>query len=345
MTIRSMKLSFVIPYYNGAKYIDQCLSSIYNQNLSLEEYEVIIVNDCSSDTASVDKLQIYSQQYSNFKVIYNTTNQRCGMCRNIGVQNAVGDYIWFIDQDDYIQPNCLVDIITCCEENSLDLLYFDYKNVSDDLSLNKKMNLVKNDSSVMTGLDYIHNNCSGDFWHNEYDTNVWHAVYKREFLINNNVFSPPVSYCEDLIVAQHAIIVAQRFQAITKDYYCYRYNPSSVFNTQVGKKGRLIFDASIYAGTSLIKLSELIDSNKFRDEKRTVYEGGIYRLNSFTKQIFKIPSKERKIFFEYIFANQALINDTSDNLSKVNKWILKHNTICQKLPKVVYLLIKTLKIK
>ena len=340
-----IKLSFVIPFYNGGKYIKECLDSLYQQDILEEKFEVILVNDCSTDQQSLDVLYAYQKLHTNIKIIHNATNQRCGMCRNIGVQNAIGEYIWFVDQDDYIQPNCLVDIIARCEDNSLDILYFDYKNVSDDLSLNKKMNLVKNDSSVLTGLDYIHSNCKGDFWHNEYDTNVWHAVYKREFLINNNVFSPPVSYCEDLIVAQHAIIVAQRFQSITNDYYSYRYNPSSVFNTQVGKKGRLIFDASIYAGTSLIKLSNLVDSNKYSDEKRTVYEGGIYRLNSFTKQIFKIPSKERKIFFDYILANPALINDTSDNLSKVNKWILKHNTICQKLPKVVYLLIKTLKIK
>lgn len=340
-----MKLSFIIPYYNGAKYIDQCLSSIYSQDISLEDYEVVIVNDCSSDTDSVNKLQIYSQQHSNLRIIYNETNQRCGMCRNIGVQNAKGDYIWFVDQDDYIQSNCLAEIIARCEANDLDIMYFDYRNVSDDLSINKKMNLVKYESIVTTGLEYIHNNCKGDLWHSEYDTNVWHAVYKRDFLLNNNIFSPPVSYCEDLIVAQHAIIVAQRFQAITNDYYCYRYNPFSVFNTQVGKKGRLIFDASLYAGTSLINLSALIDSKMYCAEQRTVYEGGIYRLNSFTKQIFKIPSKERKIFFDYVLANAVLLNDSSSYLSKVNKWILKRSTICQKLPKVVYLMIKVLKIK
>jgi glycosyltransferase involved in cell wall biosynthesis len=340
-----IKLSFVIPFYNGGKYIKESLDSLYQQNILDENFEVILVNDCSTDQQSLDVLYSYQKMHTNIKIIHNETNQRCGMCRNIGVQDAVGDYVWFVDQDDYIQPNCLAEILNRCEANNLDVLYFDYRNVSDDLLLNKKMNLVKNDSSVMTGLDYIHTNCAGDFWHSEYDTNVWHAVYKREFLLSNNVVSPPVSYCEDLIVAQHAIIVAQHFQAITNDYYCYRYNPSSVFNTQVGKKGRLIFDASIYAGSSLIKLSSLIDQESYGDEKRIVYEGGICRLNSFTKQIFKIPSKERKIFFDYVLANVALIDETSDNLSKVNRWILKYKNICQKLPHVVYLLIKILKIK
>ena len=220
---RMIKLTLIIPYYNGIKYIDECILSIYAQPFSQEEYEVIIVNDNSPDSLSVEKVKEYQQRYTNFKVVHNTINQRCGMCRNIGVQHAKGEYIWFVDQDDYIQPNCLEEMLNRCVDNNLDILYFDYRNVSDDLSLNKKMNLVKNDSSVITGLEYIHANCKGDFWHSEYDTNVWHAVYKREFLLSNNIFSPPVSYCEDMIVAQHAIIMANRFQAITNDYYCYRW--------------------------------------------------------------------------------------------------------------------------
>lgn len=336
-----MLISFIIPYYNGFKYIEECLSSIYNQSILVSEFEVIIIDDNSSQALSKD----YYQRYRNLHVFRNSVNQRCGICRNIGVQHSNGKYIWFIDQDDYILPNCLSEIINRCETNNLDILYFDYRNVSDDLSLNKKKNLVKKNSLVMTGLDYIHTNCNGDFWHREYDTNVWHAVYRRDFLINNNIFSPPVSYCEDLIVAQHAIIVAQRFQAITNEYYCYRYNPSSVFNTQVGKEGRLVFDASIYAGIALIKLSLLIDQNKYSDEKRTVYEGGIYRLNSFTKQIFKIASKEREIFFDYVKNNASLFNEVSHNLTEVNRWILNHITICKQIPHVVYLLIKLFKIK
>lgn len=340
----NVTISFVIPFYNGGKYIKECLDSLYLQDTPKDIYEVIVVNDCSTDQQSIDILYAYKKN-ENVKIIHNETNQRCGMCRNIGVENATGDYIWFVDQDDYIQPHCLLEILRKCEINNLDILYFDYRNVSDDLSLNKKLNLVTNNTPVMTGLEYIHEFCNGDFWHSEYDTNVWHAVYKREFLLNNKILSPPVSYCEDLIVAQHAIIVAQRFQAITNDYYCYRYNPSSVFNTQVGKNGRLIFDASIYAGTSLIKLSTLIDLDKYSDEKRTVYEGGVHRLNSFTKQIFKIQSKERMVFFDYVKTNSTLVNDIYVDLSNINKWIINHIAICLQIPKVVYLLIKVLNIK
>lgn len=334
-----MLLTFIIPYYNGIKYIDECITSIYQQNIPISDFEVLVIDDLSSDMCSIEVLFDLKKKYQNICIKHNDKNLRCGVCRNIGVQNAKGKYVWFVDQDDYIKPNCLADILHSCETGNLDILYFDYSNVSDDLSLNRKLNLVTNNTPIMTGLEYIHSICHGDFWHGEYDTNVWHAVYKRDFLIKNNIFSPPVSYCEDLIVAQHAIIAANRFQAVSNDYYCYRYNPSSVFNTQVGKKGRLIFDASIYAGTILIKLASLIDPIKHFKEYITVFDGGKYRLNSFTKQIFKIPTKEREIFFEYVLNNPTLLNEYNIHLNRLNKWILNHANLCKRIPRIIYMLI------
>lgn len=334
-----VRLTFIIPYYNGFKYIDECILSIYNQSCPKDEYEVIIVNDNSVDVSSVEKLHDYQQQYDNIHVIHNTSNQRCGICRNMGVQKARGEYIWFIDQDDYIKPNCIQYLLNQCVENKLDILYFDYRNVSDDLSYNKKINLINADTEVMSGLEYIHTTCKSDFWHSEYDTNVWHAVYRRDFLLSNNIFSPPVSYCEDLIVAQHTIIMASRFQAITKDYYCYRYNPDSVFHTQVGKNGRCIFDASIYAGVELIKLSNLIGENYLK-EKKSVFEGGVYRINSFTKSILKNSFKQRELFFEYVMKNTNIMDEIQAYLTPFNQWMIRHPNICKYFPFLVYIVAK-----
>lgn len=331
--------SFIVPFFNGEKYIHKCLDTIYSQDILEKYYEVIVVNDCSTNQQSLDTLYVYQKMHSNMHIIHNSINQRCGKCRNIGVQYAKGKYIWFVDQDDYIQPNCLKELLYLCEDNNLDILYFDYRNVSDDLSLNKKMNLIKNDSSVMTGLDYVHVVCNGDFWHSEYDTNIWHALYKRTFLLSNAIFSPPVSYCEDMIVAQHAIIMANRFMSITKDYYCYRYNPKSVFHTQVGKNGRLIFDASIYAGIEFIRLSNLIGED-YHKEKKSVFEGGIYRINSFTKSILKISFNQRDLFFEYINKNQSIMKEVRAYLNPLNCWIITHPNICKYFPWLMYIVAK-----
>lgn len=337
-----MKLSFIIPFYNGGKYIAECLDSIYAQDIPQSEYEVIVVDDCSSKQKDVQLLEKYSTTPSTLRIIRNERNLRCGGSRNNGLLQAQGDYIWFVDQDDYIAPNCLDSILKHCYSKKLDILYFDYRDVSDDLSLNKKHGVITKASNVKSGLNYIQEDCKGDFWHSGYDTNVWHSVYRREFMIENKIFSPEVSYCEDMIVSQHAIIVAKRLMAIHDDFYCYRYNPSSVFHTEVGVKGRPMFDASIYAGSEIVKLAELIPPT-YSNLYNTVKSGGVHRINSFTKQLLKITSKERNTFFQMVDKYGDVVSFAKNSMTPLNNWIVSHPRYVKLMPHILYVYIKLLK--
>jgi len=336
-----VKLSFIVPYYNGKKYIKECLDSLYHQDIPESEYEVIIVDDCSTDQESIDVISAYQKGHNNLLLIHNDTNSRCGESRNHGLSVANGEYIWFVDQDDYISFNCLNSLLETCHEEKLDILVFDYADVNDDLTMNNPRRLIKDDSKVMSGLDYIENRCNGDFWNKEYDTNVWHCIYRKRFMIDNKIFSPKVSYCEDMIVAQHAIICASRIKALSDNFYRYRCNPQSVFHTEVGKKGRPIFDASIYAGSEIISLSQMIIADKYQSLKTIVYSGGVGRINSFAKAILKINTKERKAFFEQIQIQSDVVNRAKPHLLGYTKWIINHPHLVKAVPHIVYLYIKT----
>ena len=337
-----LKISFIIPFYNGGKYISECLDSLFTQDIPETEYEVIVVDDCSTQTSDLKLLEEYSKRHPTLRIIHNERNLRCGGSRNHGLREAVGEYIWFVDQDDYIQSDCLNYILSLCQAKKLDILYFDYRDVSDDRSINQKRNVVSVKSEVKSGLDYIKEDCNGDFWHAGYDTNVWHAVYRRQFMLENKIFSPEVSYCEDMIVAQHAIIVAKKIMAIPNHYYCYRYNPASVFHTEVGVKGRPMFDASIYAGSEIIKLSELIPSS-YKDLQHIVRSGGVHRLNSFTKSILKAKSKERKTFLEMVTKYADVVTCAQSYLTPINKWIITHPKYVCLWPHIIYAYIKICK--
>lgn len=336
-----MRLSFLIPFFNGKKYINECIDSLYQQDIPIEEYEVIIVDDCSTDKESLSLLSMLEAKHANLRVIRNERNCRCGESRNHGAREAKGKYVWFVDQDDYIVPNCLSILLDICESGQLDMLTFDYRNVSDDLTLNKKKNLIKTNSIVQTGLDYIQNICQGDFWNAEYDTNVWHSLFRRQFLLDNKVFSPEISYCEDMIVALHAIILANRHQSVSGDYYCYRYNPQSVFHTEVGVKGRPIFDASIFAGSEIVLLSQLIPQG-YQDLRDIVYQGGVGRINSFTKAILKINAKERNCFYEQVKMRPTVISQALPFLSQTNRWLINHPRLVKAFPHLFYLYFKIL---
>lgn len=98
--------SIIIPVYNGEQYIKNCLDSIYRQGLGDDDFEVICVNDCSTDnTAQV--ISEYGKFHQNIRLINHETNRRQGSARNTGVKVAKGDYILYIDADDTFESNAL----------------------------------------------------------------------------------------------------------------------------------------------------------------------------------------------------------------------------------------------
>ena len=104
------RLSIIIPFYNVEQYIAQCLDSVYDQDIPENEYEVICVNDASPD-ASVDIVKRYQKEHSNLILIEHDRNKKLGAARNTGRKVAIGKYIWNVDSDDKIAPNCLNNLL------------------------------------------------------------------------------------------------------------------------------------------------------------------------------------------------------------------------------------------
>lgn len=124
------KLSIILPVYNVEPYIERCIESIENQDISLDDYEIIIVNDGTPDDSMriVNRLQ---HQYGNIIVI-SKENGGLSSARNMGLCYASGDYVWFIDSDDYIDPNVLSAILTRAYYDDLDVLGFYNKDIYSD---------------------------------------------------------------------------------------------------------------------------------------------------------------------------------------------------------------------
>ena len=119
-----IRLSIIIPFYNVEQYITQCLDSVYNQDIPEEEYEVICVNDASPDN-SRDIVKEYQKNHKNLILVEHEVNKKLGAARNTGRRAAQGKYIWNVDSDDMIAPNCLREMLNMCEKSDLDVLIFD----------------------------------------------------------------------------------------------------------------------------------------------------------------------------------------------------------------------------
>lgn len=115
-------LSVIVPVYNCEKYLDECLSSLTRQGLNDKEYEVLIVNDGSTDKSAEIALS-YCEKYHNFHLL-NQKNQGVSAARNKGLDSACGKYIAFVDSDDYLTDNLYLSVVSLVEKKNFKCFYF-----------------------------------------------------------------------------------------------------------------------------------------------------------------------------------------------------------------------------
>lgn len=220
-----IKLSLIIPFYNVEKYIEECVRSLYDQDIPLEEYEVICVNDCSPDN-SVDIVKRLQKEYYNLKLIEHEENKKLGGARNTGLKCAKGEYIWFVDSDDMIKPNSLGLILKYVTSNNLDFLHFGWDEFND-------VNLIESEkiqsTDILTGTELFFNE-RFVWWKNH--ITAWCKVYKKSFLIENNIhFAEHIMY-EDNDYAFKVYEAAKRCMHISENLYQYRMNDMSITRTK-----------------------------------------------------------------------------------------------------------------
>lgn len=179
------KISVVIPVYNAEKYIRQCLESILTkQNISLE---VICVDDCSTDgTPAI--LKEYEEKYENVQVIRNETNLYAGTCRNKGLMAAKGQYVHFLDADDYVVDNVYEKLYTLAKENDLDWLKTTSEGFDDEtgeILENPRYSMEKMYEGFFgTLLDFQH---FPKKFMDHMAVVPWNGIYKRHFLLEENI--------------------------------------------------------------------------------------------------------------------------------------------------------------
>lgn len=220
-----MLLSIIVPIYNVEQYIEECLYSLYNQDISIEEYEIICVNDCSPDR-SVDIVKRMQKIYSNLTLIEHTENKRQGGARNTGLKHAQGEYIWFVDSDDFIMPNVLSVLLNNARMYSLDILQFDYIRGSGKHDIKKIYN-----DQIQTGEEYLFNEISEDWY--EKINGPWHQLIRKELLINNNIkYIENIQY-EDTDFMLSVFLSATKVQYMPICAYNYRVNENSVTMSEI----------------------------------------------------------------------------------------------------------------
>lgn len=218
-----MFISLVIPVYNVEKYIDDCIKSCLEQNIQDEDYEIIIINDGTKDK-SMDKVDIYYKQYPNLIKIYNQENKGLSAARNLGLNMANGDYIWFIDSDDWIRTNCLTEIRCKLLNENPDILALCAADIINDKPIRR--NTYDNEITT-TGKEAFNKMISPC---------VPFAIYKRTFLLNNELFFYEGIYHEDSEFMPKVYYHANKVSYLNTIVYNVYQNPNSITRTVNPKK-------------------------------------------------------------------------------------------------------------
>ena len=210
--MKKPKFSIIVPVYNTEKYLKRCLDSIKSQ--SFKDYEVIIVNDGSTDNSS-DIISKYS-----YKVI-NQENQGLSMARNNGVKDANGEYLIFLDSDDYIEKDLLKEINKSLSNNP-DLVRYQIKEVFDNKDdINYEETPFDNKDGV-EAFKFITN------YH--FVENAWAYAIKRDFYLKEKFSFKRGTYHEDFGLIPLVIIKSKIVNSINYVGYCYYQRDGSIMN-------------------------------------------------------------------------------------------------------------------
>lgn len=205
----NIKLSIIVPVYKTEQYLHRCLSSIFDQNVDRSQYEVIIVNDGSPDNSQTI-IDDFCSRYDNATCIIQL-NQGLSMARNNGVAKAKGEYIWFVDSDDWVKENSICTILRECDTLPDAISITSFKDATSgtyplpNLTNGHKLLLSK---TFARGMVFY--------------------ILKREFIISHNLYIYPGIYHEDAEFTPRMLYYAASIRTITEPLYYVYPNPTSI---------------------------------------------------------------------------------------------------------------------
>lgn len=213
------KVSIILPVYNVEKYIAKSIQSALNQ--TYQNFELLVIIDGSPDNSK----QIAESFKDDRITIYEKPNGGLSDARNYGLERAKGEFVYFMDSDDWIEPNLLKDTVCVFEKNEIDFVVFGYFLDNEDL----KGNLISTDEILTKDIQFDKKLNNLDL--NEKTLNIlgyaWNKLYRISFLKHNNIiFDKGVSLVEDILFNSKVYANSNTLTIIDKKLYHYINRPS-----------------------------------------------------------------------------------------------------------------------
>lgn len=207
------KISIILPVYNVEKYIVDALESIIRQTIGLEHLEVIMVNDCSTDNSG-EIIEEYAAKYDNFKAINLLENSgAAGKPRNVGIEHAQGEYLMFLDPDDYYSEDACEILYKKIVEEDGDITFGRYVFLYDTPAISEnffgehdeiKISCIEENPKIL-----------------EIPPSLWTKIYKKSFIVDNTIKFPEFIPGQDLVFVSEAFLKAKKITFLNDSIILY----------------------------------------------------------------------------------------------------------------------------
>jgi glycosyltransferase involved in cell wall biosynthesis len=206
-------LTYIVPVYNTEAYVLRCLQSIVSQGLADDEYEVLVVDDGSTD-GSRAMVESFAHEHPQVRLLVQE-NAGVSAARNLAMDNARGQYLQFVDSDDYLVDGVMAPLLHRAVEEDLDVLLFNYRCVDTD---GNELPVARDDNypttPLLTGPDYLANHCMTPY--------VWRFLLRRDYLDSEGWrFDTSLIVCEDGALIARFLLNAARVVHDDTAAYCY----------------------------------------------------------------------------------------------------------------------------
>lgn len=279
MTI--MKLTIIIPVYNIKEYIERCVLSL--GNISDTQIEILMIDDGSTDGSDIvcDKL---SQTNKSVKVIHQK-NMGLSEARNTGIKNASGDYIFFVDGDDYLSDGAIGYILNAINTYS-DIYIIDHANIYEGIKKEIVEKKFKPNVSVMSGSEVLAMNGA---------ISAWSSICKRTFLYDNNLYFTPNLIHEDFEFSIRLYSLAKSVEHLAVPFYNYVCDRTgSIMNSKNIK-------SAIGYATSAVLTRNFIRKHSFNSKQIRIISDVVSIGFTFSSERIDLLSKEseKKIVLDF----------------------------------------------
>ncbi|MBO4690635.1 MAG: glycosyltransferase family 2 protein [Paludibacteraceae bacterium] len=278
-----IRLSIIVPIYNVEPYIEECIRSLYCQDIPMTDYEVICIDDCSPDKSAsiIEELQ---KEYSTLHLIRHERNKKLGGARNTGIRAAKGKYILFVDSDDMLKPDCLKQLIGEMETGQDDFIHFNYVKLFSDGTLDKEPHFAI-DAQQRTGADLFFSEKLN--WREQ--ISACRKMYRMGFIKANNLYFAEDTMYEDNDYAMRVAAAAKKCHHLDVVPYIYRQVATSTIHETISAARLQYWQAT------WLHMVALLDTIAKQDERfRELINFYMrYDLWDVLNNMYKLPKEQR----------------------------------------------------